>query len=393
MRNKRGQAGPAAGLVAIIAFIIILYILLLPSDVRNDLLNGTTTSTSSSSSSSNLENKVLVFEHPGTLDPVKNTDREKVLDSFNLYTEKTAVVLKSVEALHLESGWLRSKTYNLSFNVDDLANTNNYVLAFDVANSQGNVIATLNGNEIYNSQVSIGNSQPIKIDSGNVKNQNSLILTVSGVGLAFWSLNEYDLRNVRVIADFTDVSKKEYKNSFIISATEKSNFDTTELRFVPDCLTPKVGPLMIWINEKQLSYQAVPDCGSLSKIPFDPSLLTQGENTIRFKAEEGNYFIDRISINAQLKELTYPFYYFELTQRDFERVENRTANVTMGLKFADLESKQAQVNVNGHLLGVDTDNSTYSKNLDVFVQEGNNYLQVIPKTILNIVDLNVTLSK
>lgn len=393
MIDKRAQAGTAAGVIALIAVLIVFYVLFLPADIRNDLLNGTETSTSSSSSSSTLSKNVLVFEHPGTLDPVKLRDREKVLDSFNLFTEKSAVVLKSVDALHVESGWLRRKSYNLSFKVDDVENTDNYVLALDVANSYGRLVITLNGKQIYDSEIAVGNAQPIKLDKENIRQQNSLIFSASDVGLAFWRLNEYEIKNARVIADFIDVSKKEYKNFFIISATEKENFDTTKLNFVPYCLTKYVSPLTIRINDRELHYAAIPDCGLLSTVEFDPALLKQGENSITFRAEQGNYFIDRVSIKADLKELKYPFYYFELKEKDFERIDNETANVTLKLQFADKEDKLGELNVNGHLSSIDTDNATYEKNINKYVEEDQNYITITPKTIMNIVDLKVVFEK
>ncbi len=393
MLRKRGQAGAAAGFVAIVAGLIVLYILLLPADVRDSLLQQTTTSGTGSQQTTTLSKNVLVFEHPGTLDPVKLRDREKILDSFNLYSEKTAVVLKSAPAVRLESGWLQKKTYNLSFAVDDLKNTENYVLAFDVAQSSGNVIISLNGKEIYNSQVSIGNVEPIAIERSDIQSQNSLILSVSGVGLAFWKLNAYDLKNLRVIADFTDISKRVYKNFFVISATEKENFDHTKLNFVPNCLTTKVGPLKIAINDRDLPYSAIPDCGLLSTIEFDPNYLKQGENVITFSAEEGSYFVDSVSIRSELKQLTYPFYYFELKTDDKQKIDNSTANLTLDLNFADLEDKEGELNVNGHLSSILTSNSTFFKNLKELSKEGQNYIQIVPKTILNIVDLKVSLIK
>ncbi len=391
--NKKAQAGTAAGVVAIVAFIIILYILLLPEDVRNQLFNTTAAPTTAQRAQVAAERNILVFEHPGTMDPVKLRSREKVLDSFNLYAEKTATVLKSVQTVHIENGWLRKEVYNLSFSVADLANTENYVLAFDVTNAQGRLLASLNGKQIYDSTVSVGNVEPIKLERDQIQSENSLLFTVSGVGLAFWRLNEYDLRNVRVIADFTDVSKREYKNFFIITATEKENFEKTKLTFVPDCLTQKVGPLKILINDRELHYQTIPDCGLLSSIEFDQNYLKQGENTITFRADEGSYFIDRVSIKADLKVLQYPFYYFELKRADFGKITNNTANVTLELQFADKEDKIGELNVNGHLSRLETSNVTFTKDLNVFVDEGQNYLQIVPKTVLNIVDLKVTLEK
>ena len=151
--GRKGQAGGAAGLVAIIALLIILYVMIIPEDVRTELINGTSSSTSSTASKT-LSESVLVFAQPGTLDPITLKNREKVLDSFNLRADKGSVVLKSAETVHIENGWLRRNPYNLSFKVTDLANTDSYVLAFDVTNSYGRIIAVLNGNEIYNAYLS-----------------------------------------------------------------------------------------------------------------------------------------------------------------------------------------------------------------------------------------------
>ena len=391
MASKIAQAGSAAALIAIATALIVVYILLLPEDIRQELLNGTTTATAKKEKE--LREALLVFEHPGTLDPIRLRDREKILDSFNLYSEKRAVVLKSVETTHIENAWLKRKTYNVSFKVDEPENTENYILAFDVINSQGRIIISLNGKEIFDSFVDVGNVEPIRLEEDNIKRENSLTFSVSGVGLAFWRVNEYDLRNTRVIADFTDVSKREYRNFFIISATEKENFEKTKLNFVPNCLTEKKGPLNIKINNRELFYQVIPDCGLLSSIEFDPILLKQGENSITFSAQEGNYFIDRVSIKAELRKLTYPFYYFKLEADEFDEVENETINLTLELRFADLEHKIGEINVNGHLSRLESDEIIYRKNINIFAEEGQNYVQIVPKTILNIVDLSVILEE
>jgi len=392
MTAKRGQAGGAAALVAIIATILVLYIILLPADIREELLNDSTTK--KVKEAEDKEESLLVFEHPGTLDPLQLRDREKILDSFNLYSEKSAVVLKSSASAQIENAWFTKRTHNLSFTVDDLANTENYVLAFDVASSRGRLIIELNGKEIYNTQVSVGNVPPIKIDKDDVREENSLIFTSSGVGLAFWRVNEYNLRNVRVIADFTDVSKKEYTNFFIVSATEKENIEEVELSFIPYCLTDKVGPLTIKMNGRLLPYQAIPDCGLLSRIPFDPNNLKQGENIITFRADEGNYLIDRVKIISKLQPLDYPFYYFELEKEDFEAIEDGEANITIELRFADFDDKTGELNVDGHITSIDTDEIRYEKDISLFVEEGQNFIQIKPRTNpLNIVDLRIILVK
>ncbi len=396
MLTKRGQGGgAAAGLLAIVALLIVLYVLLLPANVRNQLLSNSSSGSSSSSSEANSPN-LLVFAHPGTLDPIQDQSNVIALDSFSLYSEKSAATLKSIPSFHVERGFLQDQIYNLTFSVADLSNTDNYVLAFDVGTSSGRLQIFLNGNNIYDGPIAKGNAPPISIDKSLVQSQNSLIFEVNDPGIAFWQLNEYDLSNVRVIADFTDISKQRYDNSFVVSATQMENFLDTKLTFLPDCLTPSdVSPLSIEINGKSLHYSAIPDCGSLSEIQFDPSYLQQGDNTITFSTTKGNYFVDQVAIQANLKEITYPFYYFTINPSDFANISNEnsnyTENVTLDIDFADSDYKQGQLSINGILSDVENSNMSFSEKINQFVQQGENYIQIKPETVLNIVNLNVTL--
>lgn len=389
MKKAQGATG-AAGLVAIVLVIIVLYILFLPVEDRQDLLN--ITDEDDHKRTTTIDEETLVFEHPGLLDYLKETEREHSIPSINLYTETSATSLKDVDSIYIKNGWFAEKSNLLEFPISDLENTNDVLLSFNIKQTRGRLIIKINGEELFNSEAGLGNIEPIEIPKKLLKNENILDLSVSSVGAKFWRLNEYNLGDVKITADITDVSKKTSENIFIVSSTEKSNLEETRLRFLPDCLTNDVGKLTITINNKEL-YSAVPDCGLPSTVPFLPEYIKSGENKIVFSTTEGRYFIDYITIKSKLREIAYPLYYFELDEDNMDDINAGDANVTLEMEFVNGDDKRADIIINGHKTYLDTDDSEYEKVIDVFLEEGNNYIQIRPKTVLNIVDLKVALNE
>ena len=89
MAKKRGQSSGAgaAGLVAVIAGLIVLYILFLEPSEREELLD--TDSDGNKISDRDSEEaeiiKILLDEEPGRLDYLKDDEFEINIPSFNLY--------------------------------------------------------------------------------------------------------------------------------------------------------------------------------------------------------------------------------------------------------------------------------------------------------------------
>ncbi len=386
---KKAQTEAASALVAIIAVIIVLYILFLPAEERESLLNKTTEKEKTEEKT--IEEKTLVFEHPGVLDYMRETERDHSIPSVNLYTETKATFLKEIESLYVKNGWFAGKKYVTEFSIADLANTENVLLSFNIKQTHGRLIIKLNDEEIFNSKAALGNVKPIKLPKEFLKENNILEFSVSNTGLAFWSLNEYNLEDVKITADVTDVSKRTSESIFIVSNTEKSNLDESSIRFLPNCLVSEVGKLTISINGKEI-YSQIPDCGMLSTIPLLPDYIRSGENKITFSTTQGRYFIDYITIKNKLKKIIYPIYYFEIDEDKMDKIKNNKANVTLFLEFVDGQSKKADISINGHKTYLDTSDSQYNKTINDFIEKGNNYVQIIPRTTLNIVDLKVVWS-
>ena len=128
---------------------------------------------------------------------------------------------------------------------------------------------------------------------------------------------------------------------------------------VPACNVEDVGRLKIWINNLEL-YSAVPDCGYPVVLEFDPGYLVVGENIIKFRTERGRYQLEQIKISSELKEVELPLYYFQITEKRYDKIKNDSANVTLRMKFTDdIDLKQADIRVNGNLLRLDQEEKEY----------------------------------
>ena len=320
-KKAQGSGGSAASLVAVLGALILLYILFLPPEARQGLLDDTSGSGISQPGESTLtgEESLLLMETPGTLSVVSDDEFEHNIPSFNLYTTTSASVLKEVANIYLKKSLFSSEEKDIVFEIEDIGNTENILLSFTPTTHSGRLIISINGNEIFNAETE-DTVQPINLERQYLEEDNILHFEVSGVGLAFWSSNEYALGNLKVTADITYIGNRESVHSFFLTSEEADNLKTTDLRFFAECDKDAVGPLTIKINENTI-FSSVPDCGSANPpIQFSPDLLNDGQNNLYFGTTSGNYLLDQVRVTTELKELIYQTYFFEMSSNLFDSV-------------------------------------------------------------------------
>jgi hypothetical protein len=205
----------------------------------------------------------------------------------------------------------------------------------------------------------------------------------------FWATNQYELEDVKIMADLTDISQQKSSAVFLVSSTEKNNLDKVYVKFNPNCVQSAVGKLNVFVNEFNV-FSSIPDCNSLRPIEIPGTHLASGENRISFMTEKGAYLIDNIVVKSVLKEAVYPTYYFELNNTQYNDISNGARRLKMYLKFVnDLDYKKGKIYINGHLTYIDSYNSTYEKDVSQFAKAGNNGVEIIPATTLDIRELEI----
>ena len=387
--RKAQDAGSAASLIAIIGLLIIFYLLFVPPSFRDQILEGNETDSDLVSSTNDLGPAILRAS-PGTLSPISTEEIEHNIPTIQLYSKTKSQVIESKPNAYAKTSVFGQTPAEMYFSVDDLENTDNVLLSFISDKHKGNLRVLLNGNEVYNSEITKANPDPIKLTNQFlVEGNNKITFVAEDVGIAFWRVNKHRISNLQITASIKDTSQQHSRNVFVVSATEKANVKRAVLRFSPDCIRGKTGKLNVLINTHSIFY-SVPDCGGRVAIEFSPDVMREGENTISFESDEGSYLIDLVRITSELKDVIQPAYYFEITESDMTTVRDGRANLYLLITFTDdKEQKAAILNINGRETHLFQDEREYKKNINDYVIEGNNAIKVEPDTMLQIVTLEV----
>src|SRR3990167_7391978 len=146
---KKSQTGiNAAVLVAIIAGLIILYILFLPSVEREELLEGEVKKSKAASE----EENILLKEFPGRLDIIKDIE-DKTIPNIFLFETTNAKELEMINPFIARNGWFDKKSKSVNFRLDDLENMDNVILSFAAKKHKGTLIIKLNDETIFENEI------------------------------------------------------------------------------------------------------------------------------------------------------------------------------------------------------------------------------------------------
>jgi hypothetical protein len=197
-----------------------------------------------------------------------------------------------------------------------------------------------------------------------------------------------------VVGDITDVKSQESLNTFTVNNEEMYNFESSYLRFWPVCDPTDTGRLDIILNSKMI-YSAVPDCNSINTQDVYSTDLNAGKNTIVFKTSRGSYRVEQIKIRNRMKPVKTFLEYFEINKSEYDAIRTNKKDAMIIIEFVDdRETKKADVNVNGHLTRIDQTKYDYEKEISAWIDEGKrNYIEITPKTTLNIVELKVVVNE
>ena len=389
--TKRGQsAAGAAVLIAIIAALIVGFVILIPPQERAKLLDeGTTNDTTVVPG---LVEKKLLDVSPGRIDYLTEKEVEHPIPVVNIYAKTEGKILAQKNVAYAKKGIFSEQTDVLTVVVPDLAHTEHMLLSLDVKEAEGKLIVLFNGEKVFNDEVGSGSLAPISIPQNLLKEENTIAFAVSSPGLAFWRTNEISLDTIKVVADVTSVEAQSSRNVFLVSETERKNLDKVTLQFQPSCDFNKAGLLEVSINGKKV-YSSVPDCDlNIISIEFAPEALNQGENEVVFRTEKGDYLLTHILIKSELKGVEFPTYYFDLSYEEYRSVVDEDKRVRLTMNFVDVVARKfGDLEINGHKQYFDTKEVSYVLDLSDDVVQGTNSVKIKPRKTLEVRELRVDL--
>ncbi|MFH1682274.1 MAG: hypothetical protein ABIA37_00605 [Candidatus Woesearchaeota archaeon] len=324
MATKRGQgAAGAAVLLAIIMGLIIGFIILIPPEERAKILGeektGTVSSGETVSAEKRITKEVLLQETPGTLSYISEREIEKVIPSVSVFTQTESKILIDKPSALVKKGVFSSQKEELYFELKDLTNTNKVLLDFSIDSFEGKLIITLNGQEIFNRETN--KISPLTLPKNLLQQNNNLVFEVSSPGIAFWSSNEYYLRNIKVVADITDTSSQESRHLFYVNPDEVKSIEEISLKVSLTCI--EMGKLTVKVNNYKVFSGVPQNCNDLLYYTIPSNVIENGSNWLSFSTEDGNYDIDNTLIKIKLKKPSYPTYYFDMEDDYFTSISGK----------------------------------------------------------------------
>ena len=373
---------PAATLIGFLTLLIIFYILLLPADVRDPLLEGENLSENGDSKETNE----LIQQQIGKLSYIQEEQINHYIAGAYLQDQQKQTVFGDFDAFEISKGVFGGDGQRKIFTITDLGELYSATITFQAPTRKGTLKISINGEIIYEGELTTALPKPIKIPKEYLKMTNILLFEVEG---GFLEGKNYVIEDLKIIGILKPEKEQQAEQYFTISGAEMENFKQARLEFRAACIQRNTGTLNVELNGRRIS-STTPACDSLNRIDVYKDDLNLGKNEIYFELEEGNARIESAKIVVDLKEPKGYTSFFTIEESEWEKIENNEKEVILDIEFIDDNlNKRLEVNINGRRTMVDQKAPHYTKDITNYVKTGNNYIQLQPKTEVTIAELEV----
>lgn len=393
-RKKGEQEGKAVGvLILVIALAMLLYVLFIPPEDREALLNQNTTSDTISTINEKLE---LLSENPGYVTREKKELTEHNMIPVNLYIKNEPKSINIAQSISITKGLFSKSFPTLHFNIDkkDLKKVS---LFFSVTQADGELRISVNGNQFYSESLTSG-VKIIEIPQAFlVEKNNELIFSVSSPGLAFWSTNQYILNDIGLKEEFELINSKE-ERMFNVAEVERDSLESAKVQFFQVCnmkLPKSTVPLKVYFNDNPVpALSTMIRCVS-TKQSFDLDIndFKAGQNKLLFVLEEaGDFTLNELKVVAESKQTDYPSYSFGISKDQYDNIKSGDKKIQLEINLDDnKETKIARISVNNGDIFMQAKSSEFIYDLKDYIDQGSNFIRIVPTNDFVINGLKVTL--
>ncbi|MBS3095370.1 hypothetical protein J4231_01700 [Candidatus Woesearchaeota archaeon] len=418
MANKRGVSEPAGDIAALILLImlsIIIYIVLIPPAEREALLGENDTSSNYTNYGNYGYEQTLLSSSPGEVHPFTKGTAKKEISPVSLFTNKEDAITNIATSLTVSKSLFSEETKQLSFSIENIKNLDSASLFFFIKEAKGEMFIELNGNTIFEGQITQDNV-PLTLPTGILKANNILRIGAKG---KWW--NRFSLSEIYVKSSYT-YENTLAKRTFEISSREKSNIEKASLEYYVNCMGNDQGILSIMFNRKLLSDDYVVCDAGKRTLEISTRDLSAGTNVLEFRTDKGNYEIQGLELNMEMGEKTFPAYNFEITNEIYKDVFSScyldcesgcgiqcegnnecykpciddckntcyNSNVVLELTFADnTKRKKASITINEFEININTQAPEYVRVISDYIRRGDNVVKIVPRSSFDILNLRV----
>lgn len=373
MRETKGQATVPL-LIAAIALFLVLYLYLLPISEKCELLPELEECKAKAEAEAKAVRKeILVSESPGFLAP---QERYAIyaIKPVQIFNQEEIEIATILEKVRVSKEWFKSDEKKGVFSIHE--RSKEVRLFIHVNEAEGKLKVSITPRASY--VVEGKGIKEIKIPSSMLNELNIVRLSVS-TPLTPFQTNYYEIEKIIVkevysLTDHTAEREIEIKQNL-------SELIGSNLFFRADCLTKE--KLKVSINDKIIKKETI--CG---EVLTDITENITENNKLVFLSD-GNYLISTIKIDLRFEKKKYPIYYFNV--EEYPAVERGTIFAMLKLEFDSSEEKELSVYINKKSLEIKTNKLEYKTRINDYLMEGQNSIQLIPRTEVEIKSLKVYL--
>ena len=226
MFSKRGQSAVEVSVfIFLIGVFVIGYIILLPAEDRAALLDddfGTDDGDTEDIAGT------LLSEAVGYVSSSSSSSRVSELEPMRLYSTTESNTQNLASSLTISRNLLQNNYKNIYFDVDNMDNLEELSLLFLISESKGDLFIELNGNPVYEGELT-SSELPMTLPTSYLEEtDNVLKMYVDSPGVWFLSSHYYLLQDVELLLDYTVAdtsSSRTFSVSFLSSGLKSIKLD------------------------------------------------------------------------------------------------------------------------------------------------------------------------
>ena len=199
MKFKKAQ-GNVSGLVILIGFLIVIYVLLMPPCDKCELLGGC--SEAECTGTTDLEDGVLLSVFPGEVSDGSSNKLTYNFNSMNLFINIEPEVSLLVKDVEVSKSWFGSLDQDFTFKINDLEDLDFAYISFLVMDVSGNLYVYLNDKQVFFGELVEGQLKEIALPVDYLEENNVLSLYTDPPGILFWVKHKYLLRDLELTKEF-----------------------------------------------------------------------------------------------------------------------------------------------------------------------------------------------
>ncbi|MBS3162351.1 hypothetical protein J4467_00320 [Candidatus Woesearchaeota archaeon] len=383
MRGKAQSAVEVTLIVLILAIGMVGYVILLPEDARNELLDDDTTSITDDS---DVDGEVLLSESPGSVSPSKSSSHTRSLEPIRLYSTSESNTKALATSITISKSIIGNNYKSIQFDIDNLEELENLELLFFASEYKGNLRIKLNDQLVYDSELNSADL-PLALPTDALVSEGNVLEFSTDFSWNVFSPNYYILQDLQLIQDYL-VEDKSTTRTFSIDNPE--DISSVVLNYFVTCNSNDRGILTISLNNREVFSDTI-FCEYLNKreLLLDDNYLATS-NTLKFEITKGDYNLEEIQITEKTRAQDYPSFSFDLDNDMYQEIASGDKDIYLKLTFDDdTTDKEATVYVQDYSFDFNTDAMSYERKISSYVDDGANTITIEPLESFKISNLKV----